>query len=220
MLQRVLYIDDEEDMRVLAKVALENLAGIDVTLCADSRLAVAMALSCRPQLILLDVLMPQKTGPEVLAELKTEPVLADIPVLFLTGNSKKWTTDDLLALGAAGVLTKPFDPIDLPRQIKVYWDKNVTHQQSFDAAMAELRLSYVERLRNSAIFFADILAGKDVPREEIYRAAHTLAGSGATFGFQDVSIAAAALEHAINANNPSDIVQCMETLYSVCKLHT
>ena len=123
-------------------------------------------------------------------------------------------------MGAAGVLAKPFDPIDLPQQIKVYWDKDVSHRQSFDAAMADLRLVYIERLRNSAAFFADILAGGDAAREEIYRAAHTLAGSGATFGFQDVSTAAGALEHAINANNNADIQQSMETLYRVCKLHT
>lgn len=110
---RLLLVDDEPDIRAIAKMALERVGGWDVTAAGSAGEAIAAVQAAKPDVVLLDVMMPDTDGPATLEQLR--PLLGDAtPVIFLTA---KGDAARLLALGAAGVIAKPFDPIALPREV-------------------------------------------------------------------------------------------------------
>ena len=112
-LRTVLLVDDEEDIRAVGQIALEDVGGLLPLLAGTSDEAVALANSGHPDLILLDVMMPGTDGPGTLARLRAAPATASIPIIFLTAKAQKADVQRLLALGAAGVIAKPFDPMTL-----------------------------------------------------------------------------------------------------------
>ena len=112
-LRTVLLVDDEEDIRTVGQIALEDVGGLLPLLAGTSDEAVALANSGHPDLILLDVMMPGTDGPGTLARLRAAPATASIPIIFLTAKAQKADVQRLLALGAAGVIAKPFDPMTL-----------------------------------------------------------------------------------------------------------
>lgn len=114
----VLLVDDEEDIRLVAKACLERLAGWRVQSASSGLDALEHVHAERPDAILLDVMMPGLDGPATLTRLRSDPETAAIPVLFLTAKAQASDRADLEALGAQAVLTKPFDPMTLPDQIR------------------------------------------------------------------------------------------------------
>lgn len=110
---KVLIIDDEEDIRQIAKFALNKIANWDVVDSPNAEAGIALALTENPDAILLDVLMPGMDGPSALAALRKNPKTAGIPVVFLTARGLPEEIERLKKQGAAGVITKPFDPMTL-----------------------------------------------------------------------------------------------------------
>ena len=115
----VLVVDDEADIRELVRLNLE-LDGHDVILAADGNEAIEFAVGEHPDCVILDVMMPEKDGWEVLAEMKAsvDPVIAEIPVIMLTARA-----DDLDRIrgsieGAIRYLTKPFAPTELRDEVR------------------------------------------------------------------------------------------------------
>lgn len=115
---KILVIDDEDDIRAISRLALGRVGGMDVVDAASGRDGIAKAVAEAPDAILLDVMMPERDGPAVLALLKADPRTAAIPVIFLTAKAMVSELERLRALGAAGVLTKPFDPMLLAASIR------------------------------------------------------------------------------------------------------
>src|SRR5579859_2068856 len=116
-LRRILIVDDEDDIREVAQVSLELMGPYDVVTAASGRDGILAARTRPPDAILLDVMMPGLDGPATLAELQADPATRDIPVLFLTATSQSAEHQRLANLGAAGVLSKPFDPLKLASQV-------------------------------------------------------------------------------------------------------
>jgi two-component system OmpR family response regulator len=117
MIERVLVVDDDADIRAIVRIALESIAGWRVGFATNGADAVASARRERPDVILLDVMMPDQDGPTTLAQLKSDPETRAIPVLFVTAKVRREEVNALLSLGARGVIGKPFDPIELPSEI-------------------------------------------------------------------------------------------------------
>ncbi len=115
--RRILIIDDEEDIRAVAAMSLESIAGWRVELACSGAQGVVQAESFQPEAILLDVMMPDMDGPATFRELQRNAATAKIPVLLLTAKSQKSERARLATLGVAAVLEKPFDPLTLHRQI-------------------------------------------------------------------------------------------------------
>jgi CheY-like chemotaxis protein len=110
---RLLLVDDEPDIRAIAKMSLERVGGWEVTAAASAAEALDAVQRAAPDVVLLDVMMPDVDGPAVYAQLR--PLLGEaVPIIFLTAKDEH---ERLLALGAAGVIAKPFDPISLPREV-------------------------------------------------------------------------------------------------------
>ena len=121
MLQKILCVDDAADIRAVLQIALEMIGGFEIYLCASGQEAIAKAPEIHPDLILLDVLMPEMSGPETLNALRNMAHLASTPVIFMTGQHQLNEIVHLNQLGAIGVITKPFQPTELASQIKTLW---------------------------------------------------------------------------------------------------
>ncbi len=117
-MSRILYIDDEDDIREVAQMALELEPAFEVRTCASGREGIAEARAWQPDLVLLDVMMPEIDGPAVLEALRADPETAAIPIVFITARMQAHDIAKLEALGARGVLAKPFDPMALAGQAK------------------------------------------------------------------------------------------------------
>lgn len=122
MLNKVLYVEDEPDIHEIVKLALERLGGYQVSVCDNGNDALAMVGDFQPDLILLDVMMPGMDGPTTLAELRKINEFKDCPIVFMTAKVQANEIQHLLDLGAADVISKPFDPIALSEQLQKIWD--------------------------------------------------------------------------------------------------
>ncbi len=118
MSRRLLLVDDDEDIRTIARLTLERLGDWTVSEADSGQLALDVAMTAGPfDAIVLDVRMPGLDGPTTLARLREQPGCAETPVIFLTASVVRVEREQLLTLGAAGVLAKPFDPVALPGEI-------------------------------------------------------------------------------------------------------
>jgi CheY-like chemotaxis protein len=120
-LKCVLCVDDEADFQSIIKISLERLGGIQTHFCTDPQQAMAKAREVKPDLILLDFVMPVLDGATLFKRLQADPELAPIPVVFLTAVMTGPEARHLNTLGAAGVLVKPFDVLELPRKLSRIW---------------------------------------------------------------------------------------------------
>jgi CheY-like chemotaxis protein len=118
-LLQVLYVDDEPDIREIAALALGLDPDIRVRLAdGGDQASAAIDAGWRPDVILLDVMMPVMDGPAVLAALRERPASASIPIVFITARTQSQDRQRLLQLGAVGVIGKPFDPMTLARELR------------------------------------------------------------------------------------------------------
>ena len=115
---KVLIVDDEPDIRRIAKLGLSRVGGMEVVEAANGAEALVRAKEDKPDAVLLDVMMPGLDGPSTLARLRGDPTTSGIPVVFLTAKAIAAELERLKLLGAAGVLTKPFDPMTLARELR------------------------------------------------------------------------------------------------------
>ena len=113
----ILIVEDDDDIRSVLRISLSYLGGHAVVEAADGTEGVFAARRARPDLIMLDVMMPGIDGPATLAQLRADADTAAIPVVFMTAKAMPDEVARLRALGAADVLTKPFDPTALAADV-------------------------------------------------------------------------------------------------------
>jgi len=117
MAYKILIVDDEDDIREVAALSLESVAGWEVMTASSGSQALARAAEFQPDAILLDVMMPGMDGPATFRELSKNPATARIPVLLLTAKVQSNDQRRFADLGVKAVLFKPFDPLTLSSQI-------------------------------------------------------------------------------------------------------
>jgi CheY-like chemotaxis protein len=116
--RRVLVVDDEESIREIARLSMEAVGGHKVTTASSGREALRIATADSPDVILLDVMMPELDGPSTVSKLQADPRTRDIGIVMLTAKVHPNETARFSELpGVAGVLAKPFDPMTLPQQV-------------------------------------------------------------------------------------------------------
>lgn len=122
-LKRILHVEDVPSIQVITRIALEKLGGFEVLSCPSGQAALEQVEAFAPQLILLDVMLPQMDGVELLRQLAERIDLSDVPVVFLTGNLQFEEHDELSRLGMHAVLHKPFDPLRLAARLRTIWEE-------------------------------------------------------------------------------------------------
>jgi two-component system OmpR family response regulator len=206
---RIIYVDDEPDIREVVEISLGLDPAFAVRSCASGAEALAATADWTPDLILLDVIMPGMDGPTTLAGLRTRPRTANVPVVFMTARAQASELQRLLALGAAGVIAKPFDPMTLAALVRRY-------APAAETRLAALRDTFLARARADAAVLAGLRcalaeapdlanmrgkAGTGV-LDRIESIAHDLAEAAGIYGFPGISLDAGALEDAAGAPNP------------------
>lgn len=124
-LRSILYIEDDLHVRTTAKLVLEVIGKFAVRACSSGREALFAAQDFHPDLILLDVMMPDLDGIETLALLRCLPHLADTPALFVTSLTTPDDIDRYMAAGAIGVIAKPLVPLRLAGQVHTLWEQRL-----------------------------------------------------------------------------------------------
>ncbi|MBC8211958.1 MAG: response regulator [Gammaproteobacteria bacterium] len=122
-LKKIMYVEDEADIRQIAQLALEAIGGFEVLLCESGQQALEQAVAFEPDMILLDVMMPGMDGPTTLAKLRELPQISQVPVAFMTAKVQPDEVKQLLSLRVLDVIAKPFDPMQLSTLIEKIWNQ-------------------------------------------------------------------------------------------------
>ena len=120
-LQHIMHVEDDPSIQQVAKIALEAVGGFTVHTCSSGQQALDDYANVKPQLILMDVMMPGMDGPTTLQQLQKEYDLSAVPTVFMTAKVQSNEVSSYKALGAADVVVKPFDPMTLSEQIRQIW---------------------------------------------------------------------------------------------------
>lgn len=125
-LEHILCVDDEPDVLRLITMCLETVGQFRVSTATHGQQALTRAAELAPDIILLDVMMPGMDGPATLAQLRANPHTSAIPVIFMTARIRGSEVDEYVALGANGVIAKPFDPMQISAEVQAIWNR--THE--------------------------------------------------------------------------------------------
>lgn len=120
-LSRILYIEDEPDIQAVASIALQDVGGFTLEVCSSGKEAMAKAADFKPDLLLLDVMMPEMDGPSTLQALRQLPATSKTPAIFMTAKVQTHEVEHFKSIGAIEVVAKPFDPMSLAQTLRDIW---------------------------------------------------------------------------------------------------
>jgi two-component system, OmpR family, response regulator len=120
-LNRICYVEDDEDIQRIVRMSLERVGKMTVAVVGDPTQAIETITEFRPDLVMLDWMMPVLDGPTLFRQLKLRPETRELPVVFITARASQRDLDELKTLGATATISKPFSPKDLPDQLRAIW---------------------------------------------------------------------------------------------------
>lgn len=122
-LNRICYVEDDEDIQRIVRMSLERVGKMTVEVVSDPTVAIEAMVAFQPDLVMLDWMMPGMDGPTLFRHMKTRPETEKLPVGFITAKASQGELQELMAMGAAGAISKPFSPRELPDQLREIWKK-------------------------------------------------------------------------------------------------
>lgn len=122
-LKRILYAEDEKDIQEIVRISLGELGGFEIKICSSGGELLEAFDEFDPQLVLMDVMMPGMDGIETFKNLKLKPSFNDRPLVFMTAKVQTNEVQEYKDLGAVEVISKPFNPIELPDRIRDIWNQ-------------------------------------------------------------------------------------------------
>ncbi|PYE49909.1 response regulator [Deinococcus yavapaiensis] len=199
---RILLAEDDPDIQAIAQIALEDVGGFQVHLCASGAEALAQFADFAPDLVMLDVMMPGMTGPDTLKALRELPGGRDVPVVFMTARVQASEVQAYLDLGAIGVIPKPFEPMTLAEDVRALLHDHSANTEAreddeFEALVRaqgeQFRQQLPERLARIRTVFERVRRGETEPRA-LSLEAHALSGTSGTLQFTRIAEIAARIE--------------------------
>jgi len=124
-LRKILHAEDDPNIREIAKMSLEMIGGFEVLQCECGEDAVNAAPGFQPDMLLMDVMMPGMDGQEAVKRLRQLEDFRDTPVVFVTAKASTAEISQLREDFEASIITKPFDPITLPDQLREIWSDGI-----------------------------------------------------------------------------------------------
>jgi two-component system OmpR family response regulator len=211
LLRTILYVDDEPDIRHIVQIALGLTRELTVHAAQSGEQALSLARDLRPDLVLLDVMMPGLDGPGTLGRMRANPGTARIPVIFMTAKAMPKEVALLLEMGALGVIAKPFDPMRLATQLTAFWHGRPEDLMNLDKVPDSFGLQrqvtkfgkrFLQRTKGEAERLRKLIevmhTGDMAQIDELKNLAHRIRGSGSTFGFAAVSECAGEIERMVD----------------------
>ena len=122
-LNKICYVEDDEDIQRIVRMSLERVGKMTVEVVTDPLKAIGVMTAFKPDLVMLDWMMPGMDGPTLFRKMKEDPQMSSMPVVFITAKAQSRDMAELMALGAVGTISKPFSPKDLPDQLRAIWKK-------------------------------------------------------------------------------------------------
>jgi two-component system, OmpR family, response regulator len=123
-LNRIMYVDDDPDLRQIVAMGLKVGGGYTVKVCSSGNQAIAELPGFQPDLLIMDVVMPDMTGPKTVEVMKETPGFPEVPLVFLTSKVNSNELKQYRALGAIGVIRKPMNPMHITTQVMDIWNKH------------------------------------------------------------------------------------------------
>jgi len=123
-LERILMVEDDLDIQTVARLALEAVGGFTIEMCGGGGEALQKVGAFAPDLVLLDVMMPDMDGPTVLQHLRADAATRNFPIVFVTAKAQPSEVAAYLEMGAVAVISKPFDPMTLSASLAEIWERN------------------------------------------------------------------------------------------------
>jgi two-component system OmpR family response regulator len=216
--QSVLYVDDDPDICSVVQATLRLVPGLEVQTADSGERAIDLAYELRPDLVLMDVMMPGLDGPSTFKRMRESALLSAIPVIFMTAKVLPAEITQLLQLGAIGVIVKPFDPLELYGELLSLWNNGDPGRRSaieggrpaqVQAQVDLLTAGFLQRARADVdnlvkmIRRAQAADGNVYP--EIERICHSMHGAGAMFGFPKISEVGGAMGRMVAAITASAV---------------
>ena len=224
-IEHVLVVDDEDDIRTVARIALSTIAGWKTSMAEGGVEALRLARDKEFDVVLLDVMMPGMDGVETLRLLRK--MRKEVPVIMVTAKAQRHEIDSYFEAGAAGVITKPFDPMTLADRVRELVGAAQTRTSRAGALasrLAKLREGYVRRLpeKLEEIDLAHEVYTRE-PSEQSLKAlrtlAHKLHGTGGSYGLREMSEAAGELERRLldpdRASDAGEVREAIEALRTI-----
>ena len=122
-LNRICYVEDDEDIQRIVRMSLERVGKMTVEVVGDPTVAIDAMNAFKPDLAVLDWMMPKLDGVALFLQMQERPETQALPVVFITARASQRDLDELMKIGAAGTISKPFSPKDLPEQLREIWKK-------------------------------------------------------------------------------------------------
>lgn len=222
-LQSILYVEDNPNIRILAKLALERLGGFSMHICESGAEALAaVEAGAAPDLLLLDVMLPGMDGPTILERLRRLPQTAQTPVIFMTAKAQGSEIAHFMSLGALGVITKPFQPTLLAQEIRKLWNGETPAyrtQPGMQDTVDAFRERFLAGLPKQIADLAGIARRmQDNPRADelpvLHKLLHGLSGTAGTFGFGELGDRARQVEEMVRS--ATACVNADDTLPGIC----
>lgn len=122
-LKKILYVEDDPSIQAIATISLINIGGFEIKACYSGKEALEVIDDFQPDFILSDVMMPEVDGPTMLKTLRSNSKYDDIPLVFISARAQKHEIEEYIRIGATEVISKPFDPIALPDDLREIWKR-------------------------------------------------------------------------------------------------
>jgi CheY-like chemotaxis protein len=209
-LTSVLYVDDDPDICEVVHASLSLVAGLTVQTAGSGERALVLAPVLRPDLILMDVMMPGLDGPSTLRRMRAGSTPCTIPVIFLTAKVLPSEIAEFRELGTIGVIGKPFNPLRLGEEVIALWEQNeVTRSRAtlqaaiplVQTRVASIVERYLERAKRDVVHLLEMIEraadGDRTALGDVARLAHSFHGAGALFGFPALSVSGGVIERLI-----------------------
>jgi DNA-binding response OmpR family regulator len=123
-LSRILYVEDDADIREIVRMSLEKLGQFQVAACDSCAAALSLVDEFSPELLLLDVMMPEVDGPATMRLLRERASAESAPAIFITAKVEAGDMQRYRKIGVLDVIVKPFDIVKLPGQIEQIWQRH------------------------------------------------------------------------------------------------
>lgn len=192
-LQKILYAEDEPDVQTVVELTIESMSDYSLKVCSNGKELLNCVEEYNPDLILLDVMMPEMDGPTTFEHLKKGEKTKDIPIIFMTAKAQTHEVEMFKNSGAIGIITNLLTRWNSVRKLKEF-GKTIAMSENLQDKLKILAKAYINKLENHAVELSELAEQNNFDIDKIYSTIHTIVGTSGMYGFSRISELSTSLE--------------------------